>query len=88
MQVQGVGDFNAVTWLMVLYPRSVQKEIPQSTFEAMRTSLRTSHVEQKLTALNCLPRYSTNPEAASSYLRSEHARWGEAVRLSGVKLEG
>lgn len=88
MQEQGVGDFNAVTWLMVLYPRGVQKEIPQSTFEAMRTSLRTSLVEQKLTALNCLPRYSTNLEAASTYLRAEHARWGEAVRLSGVKLEG
>lgn len=88
MQEQGLGDFNAITWLMVLYPRGVQKELSLSTFEAMRTSLRTPNLEQKLTALNCLPRYSANPETASSYLRAEHARWGEVVRLSGVKLEG
>lgn len=88
MQEQGLGDFNAVTWLMVMYPRGVQKDLLHGTFEAMRTSLRASSVEQKLTALNCLPRYSTSPEAADSYVRAEYEKWGEVVKRSGVKLEG
>jgi hypothetical protein len=39
MQEQGLVDFNAVTWLMVIYPQGVQKEVAS-----------TSSVEQKLTA--------------------------------------
>jgi tripartite-type tricarboxylate transporter receptor subunit TctC len=88
MQEQGLGDFDAATWLMVLYPRGVRKDLAHGTFEAMRTSLRTSSVEQRLTTLNCLPRYSADPDAADSYLRAEYAKWGEVVRRSGVKLEG
>jgi tripartite-type tricarboxylate transporter receptor subunit TctC len=88
MQEQGLVDFDAATWLMVLYPRGVRKDLAYGTFEAMRTSLRTSSVEQRLTTLNCLPRYSANPDAAASYLRAEYAKWGEVVTRSGVKLEG
>jgi tripartite-type tricarboxylate transporter receptor subunit TctC len=88
LQEQGLGDLNATTWLMLLYPRGVQKDLLHGTFERMRTSLRTPSVEQRLTALNCLPRYSTSPEAAGSYLRAEFREWGEVVRRSGVKLEG
>lgn len=87
LQEQGLADFNAVTWLMVMYPRGVPKDVVQGTFEGMRTSLRTAGVEQKLTGLNCLPRYSADPDAAGSYLRAEYARWGEVVRRSGVKLD-
>jgi tripartite-type tricarboxylate transporter receptor subunit TctC len=88
LQEQGLGDFNAVTWLMVMYPRGVQKDLVHGTFEAMKTSLRTSGVEAKLIASNCLPRYSASPEVAASYLRAEFGRWGDLVKRSGVKLEG
>ncbi len=88
MQEQGLGDFDAATWLMVLYPRGVRKDLAHRTFEAMQTSLRTSSVEQRLTTLNCLPRYSANPDAAASYLRAEYVKWGDVVRRSGIKLEG
>jgi tripartite-type tricarboxylate transporter receptor subunit TctC len=88
MQEQGLGDFDAATWLMVLYPRGVRKELVHGTFEAMRTSLRTPSVELRLIASNCLPRYSVDPGTADSYLRAEYAKWGEVVRRSGVKLEG
>ncbi len=83
---QGLGEFNAVTWLMMLYPHGVPKTLVNNTFEAMRTALRTPEVEQQLTAVNCLPRYSTSPDEADAYMRAEYTHWGEVVRRSGVTL--
>jgi len=87
IQEQGLGDFEAVTWLMLLYPRGVQKGVVAETFEAMRTAMRTAEVEQRLAVAHCLPRYSASPDAAASYMRAEHARWQDVVKRSGIKLD-
>jgi tripartite-type tricarboxylate transporter receptor subunit TctC len=87
MREQGMGDFNASTWLMLLYPRGVQKSAVKATFEGLRSSMRNPEVERKLDSAHCLPRYSDSPEAADAYLRSEYAKWGGIVKRSGVTLD-
>ena len=84
---QGMGDFNAVTWLMVLYPAGTTKSLTQATFGAMTKALQTTEVEQRLVALNCQPRYSASPAEALAYLRAEFNTWGDVVKRSGTTLD-
>lgn len=87
LQEQGIADFNAVTWLMLLYPAGTPQETVTATHAAMSKAMRTPQVEQRLRAVGALPRYSASPEEAATYMRTEYARWGEIVRRSGVKLD-
>jgi tripartite-type tricarboxylate transporter receptor subunit TctC len=84
---QGFAGFNAVTWLMVLYPAGASKALVQSTFAEFNAAARDPEVEQKLITAGLLPRFSTSPEDATTYLRSEYKSWGEVVKRSGVTLE-
>jgi tripartite-type tricarboxylate transporter receptor subunit TctC len=84
---QGFANFNAVTWLMVLYPAGATKALVQSTFNEVTTAARDSELEAKLLTAGLLPRFSASPDDAAAYLRSEFKSWGEVVKRSGVTLE-
>jgi tripartite-type tricarboxylate transporter receptor subunit TctC len=84
---QGYPNFNAVTWLMLLYPSGTPKPIVQATFNEMNAITRDADVEQRLIGIGAIPRYSANPDEAGAYLRSEFKHWGEVVKRNGVSLE-
>lgn len=84
---QGMGNFNAVTWLMLLYPVGTPKAQVKSMYASMTTALRTPDVEQRLVAVNLLPRYSASPEEADAYMKAEFKTWGEVVKRSGTTLD-
>ena len=83
----GMGDFTAVTWLMLLVPMGTPKSLMQSTFTAMNTIATKPEVEDKLISLGLQPRFSNSPEEAQAYLRSEYAYWGEVVKRSNIEKE-
>lgn len=87
LKEQGMGDFNAVTWLMLLYPAGTPRTQITATYAAMTKAMRTPEIERRLRTVGALPRYSKSPEEADAYIRSEFAQWGEIVRRSGTKLE-
>jgi tripartite-type tricarboxylate transporter receptor subunit TctC len=82
-----MGDFTAVTWLMLLVPTGTPKSLIQSTFTAMNAIATRAEVEDKLISLGLQPRFSTSPEEAQQYLRSEYAYWGEVVKRSNIDKE-
>ncbi len=84
---QGFGNFNAVTWLMVLYPAGTPKAVVHSTFTEVNAAARDPEIEQKLIVAGLQPRFSTSPEEAGVYMRAEFKSWGEVVKRSGVLLE-
>jgi tripartite-type tricarboxylate transporter receptor subunit TctC len=84
---QGFSDFNAVTWLMLLYPSGTPKELIKNTHKALNSVLGQSSTEQKLLSLGLLPRTSASPEDAATYLHSELKSWGEIVSRSGLEKE-
>jgi tripartite-type tricarboxylate transporter receptor subunit TctC len=49
--------------------------------------MKNPEVEQSLLTIGCIPRVSSSPEDAATYLRNEYKFWGEAVKASNVKLE-
>jgi tripartite-type tricarboxylate transporter receptor subunit TctC len=84
---QGFSDFNAVTWLMMLYPAGTLKELVEQTHKALNLAIGQPAMEKKLLSLGLLPRTSASPEEASGYLRSEFKSWGEIVSRSGLEKE-
>jgi tripartite-type tricarboxylate transporter receptor subunit TctC len=84
---QGFPNFNATTWLMVLYPAGTPRVTVRATFEALSTAARMPDVEQRLRAIGLLPRHSDTTLAADAYLRSEFKSWGEVVKRSGTVLD-
>jgi tripartite-type tricarboxylate transporter receptor subunit TctC len=84
---QGFENFNAVTWLMVIYPAGTPAATVRSTFTALNTAMHTPEVEQRLMAIGALPRYSKSPKEADTFLRSEFKSWGEVVKRSGTVLD-
>lgn len=84
---QGFDNFQAVTWLMLIYPAGTAKPLVESTFEAMGKAMRTTEVEQKLLQAGAIPRYSNSPVEAEALVKSEFKSWGEVVKRSGVRLD-
>ncbi|MFN3449840.1 MAG: Bug family tripartite tricarboxylate transporter substrate binding protein, partial [Roseococcus sp.] len=86
-QEQGFAAFTAVTWLMVIYPAGVPRELLTQTHAAIERTMRVPEMERRLLAIGAIPRYSASPEEAAAYMREEFRRWGEVVRRSGVTLD-
>lgn len=81
---QGFADFTAVTWLMLLYPADTPKAVVNATYAALSNITSNADVEKKLQFLGLQPRFSSSPQEASAYLRSEFKTWGEIVKRSGL----
>jgi tripartite-type tricarboxylate transporter receptor subunit TctC len=84
---QGFENFNAVTWLMVLYPAGTAKATVGNTFTGLNTITASAEVQQRLQATGLQLRSSNAPEEAAAYLRSEVNHWGEVVKRSGIPRE-
>lgn len=87
LQESGFANFNAVTWLMVLYPAGASKARVQATYTEVNAAARDPEIEQKLISAGLQPRFSASPDEAAAYLRAEFKAWGEVVKRSGVTLE-
>lgn len=86
LREQGMGDFNAVTWLVLLCPAGTSRPQITAMYGAMVQAMKTPEIEQRLRAVGALPRYSNSPEEADAFVRSEYEQWGAIVRRSGTKL--
>lgn len=84
---QGFKDFNAITWLMLVYPAGTDKQLVSNTYAAVNKAMQTPEVDARIRQIGAIPRFSTSPAEAAAYIRSEYASWGEAVKRSGVRLD-
>lgn len=84
---QGFKDFNAITWLMLVYPAGTDKQLVANTFAAVNKSMQTPEVDARMRQIGAIPRFSTSPTEAAAYIRSEYGYWGDAVKRSGVRLD-
>ena len=87
LQELGFPGFTAVTWLMVIYPAGVPRELLAATHATIERTMRVPEMEQRLLSIGAVPRYSAGPEEAAAYMRQEFVHWGEVVRRSGVTLD-
>ena len=82
---QGFPGFQAMAWYALFAPAGTPAEIVQKIAADATRVLQMPDVREKLSALGADPVGGT-PQEFAQRLRAENARWGEAIRKSGIKL--
>jgi tripartite-type tricarboxylate transporter receptor subunit TctC len=83
---QNLPGFEATAWYALFAPAGTPSEIVHKIAADTTKALQLPDVKEKLSALGADPVGGT-PEEFALRLRNENARWGEAIRRSGVKLD-
>jgi tripartite-type tricarboxylate transporter receptor subunit TctC len=84
---QGFKDFTAITWLMLVYPAGTDKQLVSKTYAALTKVMQTPEVDARMRQIGAIPRFSTSPTEAATYIRSEYGYWGDAVKRSGARID-
>lgn len=83
---QGFPGFQATAWYAFFAPAGTPSDIVHRIASDTTKVLQLPDVREKLSALGADPVGGT-PEEFAQRLRAENARWGDAIRKSGVKLD-
>lgn len=83
---QGYPGFEAKAWYAFFAPAGTPPDIVRKIAADATKALQLPDVKEKLSALGADPVGGT-PDEFAQRLRAENARWGDAIRKSGVKLD-
>jgi tripartite-type tricarboxylate transporter receptor subunit TctC len=83
---QGFPGFQATAWYALFAPAGTPSDIVHKIAADATKALQMPDVREKLAALGADPVGGT-PEEFAARLKQENARWGDAIRKSGVKLD-
>ncbi len=86
MTEQGV-EFKAASWSGILGPKGLPPEVVTRVNEAVNTIITSPEQRERFLAMNLRPGERNSPEEFAQFLRDDIARWGDAVKLSGLKPE-
>jgi len=82
----GYPGFEAVPWIGLVAPVGIPKPVLDTLSRESMKILHEKEFEAKLAALGAVAVGNT-PEAFAAYIQSEIARWTEAVKKSGAKVD-
>ena len=80
-QEQGLPDYEAYTWHMVLTPKAVVRRLNA----AVNRVLAEPAVQKRLEDLTMQVRSDSTPESTAQWLQAERAKWEPIVREAGIK---
>lgn len=84
---QGLEDFAFTAWIGLFAPRGTPPEVVARVNAAMNAALADPQVRERITVQGDEPGGGT-PEQFGAMVRRDHARWGEVVRASNIRVEG
>ena len=82
----GYPGFEAATWSGLVAPAGTAKPIIDKLNAAANKALASTEMKAKLAEDGSTPLGGT-PQQFADYIKSEHAKWGAAVRDAGIKLD-
>jgi tripartite-type tricarboxylate transporter receptor subunit TctC len=82
---QGVPDYEAYTWHMVLVRSGTPAATIQAINRAVNAAIAVPAVQERLLGLTMQVVRDSTPESAAAYLRSEMAVWEPVVRAAGIR---
>ena len=82
----GYPGFEAATWSGLVAPAGTHRAVINRLNQEANKALGTDQLKQKLHEDGSTPLGGT-PEQFAEFIRSEHAKWGAAVREAGIKLD-
>ena len=83
---QGVKGFNVIAWAGLVAPAKTQLPILERLNAEVVRMLKTSEAQKRFQDLSMVPIGDTR-EQFGVFLKAELTTWGEAVKLSGAKVE-
>jgi tripartite-type tricarboxylate transporter receptor subunit TctC len=86
---QGLGDFDAGSWWAFFLPRGAPPPIIQKLNEAIVAALTTPAVQARLfeNGATIVAPERRSPEYLKTFLESETAKWGAAIKAAGITPE-
>ena len=75
------------SWFGVWAPAKTPPEVVKKLHAAMLNALNDPELRQQLEAGGSTPAPSASPEAFAAFVKSEHVKWGEVVKLSQAKAD-
>ncbi len=84
---QGVADYEAYTWHMVLVPSGTPAPVVRAINAAVNRAVALEPVRNRLTELTMQVVTDSTPESANAFLRAEIAKWEPIIRAAGIKVE-
>lgn len=84
---QGVADYEAYTWHMVLVPSGTPAPVVRAINAAVNRAVALEAVRNRLTELTMQVVIDSTPESANTFLRAEIAKWEPIIRAAGIKVE-
>ena len=82
---QGLPDYEAYTWHMVLAPKGTPEAVVRRLNGEINKAMSDQAVQKRLEDLTMQVRADSTPESAGQWLRSEMAKWEPIVRDAGIK---
>jgi len=82
----GYPGFEAATWSGLVAPAGTPKPMIDKLNAAANRALASAEIKAKLGEDGSTPLGGT-PKQFADYIKSEHAKWGAAVREAGIKLD-
>ncbi len=89
VQELGIAGFDVAVWHALYAPAGTPKPAVDKLHGALQSALADATIQARFGELGTVlfPADRRSPEALASHLKTEVARWGEAVRKSGAKAE-
>ncbi|GAA0568864.1 tripartite tricarboxylate transporter substrate binding protein [Craurococcus roseus] len=84
---QGLPDYEAYTWHMVLAPKGTPDGVVQRLNAAINKVTSDQAVQKRLEDLTMQVRTDSTPESAARWLQAEMAKWEPVVREAGIKAD-
>ena len=86
MDEAGVKGFQAFGWSAMLAPAGTPKDIVQKLSAESLKVLNQQDMKEKVVTLG-FESSALNPEEFTNFMKSEIAKWGQAVKLANIRLE-
>lgn len=84
--VQGYGEAGSDLWFGVLAPAGTPKPVVDRLNAELVKAMRTPEVSERIRA-QAYDTWTLSPEEFTAFLRTDYAKWGQVVKLSGAKAD-
>lgn len=82
----GIPGFEAYAWAGMIGPANMPAAVVQRLSKEINDILRLKDVTERMLAEGTVPTPST-PEEFTAYIRTELKKWGDVVKMAGIKAE-
>ena len=84
---QGVADYEAYTWHMVLVPSGTPAPVVRAINAAVNRAAGLEAIRTRLTEMTMQVVTDSTPETAAAFLAAEIAKWEPIIRAAGIRVE-